>query len=359
MYDEPLALSGAARRHYTGCVDCQARFQTVTEDARQAAVLLVAPAAEFDAARALGRLRPAPVPVTVRARLAPRWGRLWRPLVAVAAAAALVGLLFVTGVGDAAIKIFEPTQVQPVPIPGGAIESTGSLPNLDAYGTTKWTSQPSLHMAAAAATAAADSGLPLLSPTLPASVSGLPVTYGVMNQATGSFTFSAAKAEAAAAKQGKTLPPMPAGMDGSTLYVTIGPAVAQIYGNLGTGKEGQPNPNALPKLVVGEMRVPVVTSTGVTVQQLKDYLLAQPGVSPQLAAAIRSIGDPTTTLPIPYPADLATAHPVTLRGGVQGVAIGDNTGLGYAVIWIKNGLVFGVAGSLSEGEVLGIANSLS
>ena len=61
-----------------------------------------------------------------------------------------------------------------------------------------------------------------------------------------------------------------------------------------------------------------MTSTGVTPTQLEDYLLAQPGISPQLAADIKAIGDPTTTLPIPVPVQFATSSKVTVQG-VQGV----------------------------------------
>jgi len=44
--------------------------------------------------------------------------------------------------------------------------------------------------------------------------------------------------------------------------------------------------------------------------------------------------------------------------GVQGVFVGDSTGLGSALIWSKDGMVFGVAGTLSEAEILAVANSL-
>ncbi len=45
--------------------------------------------------------------------------------------------------------------------------------------------------------------------------------------------------------------------------------------------------------------------------------------------------------------------------GVTGVALGDNTGLGSAVVWVKNGVVYGVAGTLKLSEVLSIANQLT
>jgi hypothetical protein len=41
------------------------------------------------------------------------------------------------------------------------------------------------------------------------------------------------------------------------------------------------------------------------------------------------------------------------------VAVGDNTGLGAGVIWIKGGLVYGVAGTLKQKAILDIANHLS
>jgi len=183
---------------------------------------------------------------------------------------------------------------------------------------------------------------------LPASVTG-PGAFAIVSQGSGSFTFSAAKAEAAAQRQGKALPAMPANIDGSTLYLTVGPAVIESFG-MGAGQQ-------LPSLVVAQARVPRVESTGVSVRQLEDYLLSQPGISPTLAAQIRAIGDPSQTLPIPVPANLATSHPVTVQG-VHGVAIGDSSGLGSAVIWVKDGVVYAVGGTLTEAEVLQVANSL-
>ena len=60
--------------------------------------------------------------------------------------------------------------------------------------------------------------------------------------------------------------------------------------------------------------------------------------------------------PIPVPVGYATSSDVTVQG-VQGVALGDNTGAGAAVVWIK-GHVFFVGGSLKQSEILTIANQL-
>ena len=252
------------------------------------------------------------------------------------------------------MNFFEPQSVQVVPV---SVADLQSLSGLSDYGTFAWTKEPQPQIVTSAAEAASVSGLQ--GPgrgNLPTGVSSM-ITYAAMPEAVGVFTFDAAKAAAAAAKAGKTLPAMPAGMDGSKLTVTVGPAVVEIYGNLNAGAASDPSQLTLPQLVVGASSAPVVTSSGVTTQQLEDYLLSLPGVSPQLAAAIRAVKDPSTTLPIPIPIEYATSKSVTVQG-VDGVAVGDNTGLGAGVIWIKSGTVYGVAGTLKQSQVLDVANHL-
>ena len=124
-----------------------------------------------------------------------------------------------------------------------------------------------------------------------------------------------------------------------------------------TGRAALQREGDIPSLVVAEAAQPRITSTGASVKEIEDYLLAQPGVSPQLASEIRAIGDPSTTLPIPIPMERATAQTVQVQG-VSGLAVGDNTGLGSGVIWEKDGVVYGVAGALPESQILTIANSL-
>ena len=80
-------------------------------------------------------------------------------------------------------------------------------------------------------------------------------------------------------------------------------------------------------------------------------------MSAQLRQQIEAIGDPSETLPIPIPIDAMTADPITIQG-VQGLAIGDSTNLGSGVLWRKNGMVYAVAGAMSENKVLSVAEAL-
>jgi len=351
-FDDEDALTDSDGRHYSACADCQARYAAFADDAQAVAGVLAVPDLKVDVASAFSRVFSAPA-------AQPRFGiRLpivrpaSRPIMGALAAAAVIVALVVTGVAQSALTFFEPKTLQPVPV---SVADLQSLSGLSAYGTFAWTKEPTPQIVTSAAEVSG-LGVPVVR-TLPVGVSTT-VTYAAMQQAVGVFTFDAAKAAAAAAQAGKPLPKMPRGMDGSTLTVTVGPAVIEIFGNLNKGAASDPTQLSLPQLIVGKSTAPVVTSSQVTTQELENYLLSQPGVSPKLAAAIRAIKDPSTTLPIPIPIEFATTTDVKVQG-VKGVALGDNTGLGAAVIWIKSGVVYGVAGTLKQDAILDIANHLT
>ena len=320
------------------------------------------PEQKVDTERALARLRArldreriAPVS---RGASAPRRVavNIWfRGLAAAAMVALVATLLTVSGLAETILTIFEPKQLVAVPI---TTTDLSGAPSFDAYGTLTWTEQPRPYDVPDVRVAAKESGLTVLIPSnLPAGVGA--ARYGVMPKTTATFTFSAEKTRQAAAAQKRTPPPMPANIDGSKLFITGGPAVVAFYddGTQPTGASGANPFTGMPKLIVAQGKPPVVQSDGVTVEQLQSYLLAQPGISPQLAAQIRAIKDPSSTLPVPIPVDMATSKKVTVQG-VEGIFVGDSTGLGSAVIWQKDGIVYGVAGTLTEQQVLAVANSL-
>jgi hypothetical protein len=326
----------------------------VSKDALAISSLMTAPELKVDIASAFNRVRTAPA-----AR--PRFGfrlPVMRPgsrpfLLAFATAVAAIALL-VTAIAEGG-NTFTPQTLTPVPVTMADMEA---LSQLSAYGTVTWTKQPQPQIVTSADQAQTISGLPAPKvASLPTGVSST-VTYAAMGQATAVFTFSSAKAAAAAAQAGKTLPALPAGIDGAQLTVTVGPALAEIYGNLNAAAGSDPTQAGLPQLIVGETSAPVATSSQVTVLQFENYLLAQPGISAELKAAIKAIGDPSTTLPIPIPVQFATSSTVTIQG-VQGLALGDNTGVGAGVIWIKHGIVYGVVGTIKRDDAVNVANQLT
>ena len=361
LYDEPLSGPASERHHYANCATCQARFARVAEDARAAADLLSLPEAKVNARSALAQLELPAVrrPPAVVSRLS-RF-RFTRPLQAAGIAAVLVVAFAIAGISQGLIPVVKPAEkVQVVQVAPSDVNVEG-LPNLSSFGNTKVIVQPELKPGTAADAAALGLALPDRS-----SLTGLPstvpteVNYAIVTKGQGSFTFDAAKAQAAAAKAGKPMPAMPAGMDGSTLMLTVGPAAAEIFGPSPLSQpqgQNQASPE-IPALVIAKANAPVVDSTGVTATQLEDFLASQPGISPSLAAQIRGIGDPITSLPIVIPVDKASATQVTLSDGTPAVEVGDNTGLGSAVIWVKKGIVYGVAGTLTKDQNLAIANQV-
>ncbi|HUX88530.1 MAG TPA: zf-HC2 domain-containing protein [Chloroflexota bacterium] len=257
--------------------------------------------------------------------------KVTRSLVGAAAAAVIAGALVLTPVGSYAqdfLTIFQPTQIAAVPV---TLSEMQSLPGLQNYGSFSHSPQ------------------------------GQPTVV----------------ANAAAAK-GQKAPTIPAHIDGTTLQVSTGPVVAAVYGDpklssqiqsaqsrseaakgTATGSNAAASPDAsnVPPLVVIQTTVPTVRSTGASAKQLEDYLLAQPGISPELAATIRAIGDPSSTLPIPIPVNKAVSHSVNVQG-VTGLAVADSTGLGGGIVWEKGNVIYAVGGSLKESDLLAVANSL-
>ena len=270
-----------------------------------------------------------------------------RPAKWLAAAAGIVIVamtLTATGVADSIFQIFETKQFAAVSVTATDIRTLGELSQ---FGTLTWSAQPAPRPAASLAAASAESGLPAISVTVPGSVTAA-AHYGVVPRTSATFVFDAALARASAAAIARTAPPMPAKLDGSTLVFTGGPALLVTYGSetAGTGM-----------LIVGVAKAPTVASDGASVAEIQGYLLAQPSVSPALAAQIRAIGDPSTTLPIPIPVGQAAAKNVSVHG-TSGLFVGDSTGLGSGVVWQQNGLVYFVGGTLTEAETLAVANSL-
>ena len=82
------------------------------------------------------------------------------------------------------------------------------------------------------------------------------------------------------------------------------------------------------------------------------------GVTSHTAIVARSLGIPAL-VGLHFARQTISEGEMLIVDGVQGVLVGDNTGLGAGVIWIKDGFVYGVGGTLSQDQVLAIARSLS
>lgn len=366
IQDEPLALSAAAQQHLDGCPACQSRAHAIADEAGEVSRLFTLPHIDPAPAPALARLRAAAPASAPRGLAGAVQGIVWRRPRAVRAGAvlALTGALLVgvtvTGAGAQLKTVFAPNHVKPIAIAKGDLRHAQIKPM--EYGTLTWSPAPPEIAVADASTASSHAGLTLLRPaSLPAAVPST-VTYGYMTAATASFRFDAAKLAASAARTGQHVAPMPKAIDGSVLYVNTGPALVTAYGHVPSSGAAPDSAGSamsqLPVLVIAETKAPVVSSSGASATQLESYLLSQPGVPADVAAELRAIQDPTSTLPVPVPAGVKS-RTVTVTGahGGQGVLL--DAGLVTGLVWERDGVIYAVGGQLTADQILQVANSLN
>lgn len=348
LLDEPAGVADADRRHVTDCAHCLGALAGVRADARLVDAALGGPAgADVDVAAGWQRLAAtSPAPAAVGASsggAGRRRAALRRPAVAGLAVAVVL-----TGAGTAAandwLRIFRTEQVAAVAI---SSQDLVALPDLSAYGDLVVTGEPDLREVAGAAAAEAQTGLDVPEvAALPRGVVGEPV-YQVGGAVSATFTFSAERAAQAAAEAGEALPPVPPGLDGSSVRLSAGPGVAQVWAS-STGT---------PALLVGRAVAPTASSTGVPFETVRDHLLQLPGLPADVAAQLRTFTADGVTLPLPVPADEVTTRSVQVDGEAATLLATRDRTLA-AVVWVEDGEVTVVAGALDDSEVLTVAREL-
>jgi hypothetical protein len=353
LLDEPAGVSDADRQHVAGCPQCLNALAAAREDAVLVGAALASEAdVDVDVAAAWRRLStalPTALPATAAERVpAPaRAGRLRELLRRPVVAALAVAMVF-AGAGTAAandwLPIFRTEKIAPVSLSAADLIA---MPDLSAYGELVMTDEPDVRQVSDAAAAAAESGLDVPEVTeLPRGVSGAPA-YQVGGKVSATFTFSAERAAQAAAREGRTLPPPPAGLDGSKVRLVAGPGVALTW----------KSDSGAPALLVGRAVAPTASSSGVAFEVVRDYLLSLPGMPDNVAEQLRTFTADGSTLPLPVPADEVTSRPSMVNDVPATVLQTRNRALA-AVVWVDRGAVTAVAGSLDDDEVLSIARGL-
>jgi hypothetical protein len=354
ILDEPDSVADRDTDHARSCRRCRTRRERIFSDQMVAQRLLGGPQLLPDLDMAWSHVAAAPTP-TGDSRLEHPAPRTWRLAGLSMSSGVAIGSggLVVAGAAAAATltTVFAPTQVAPLPVSQGDLQSFVSALGMNGpaqlvgeaaptgtkqlpFGSVTWSvgsgprTYPTLDQAEAA------SGLAIALPsTLPSGVSDTR-SYAVYPSATATVTFTAS-----------------AGADvaGSSLAFTIGPAVVVTYGSpLGQG---------LPGLGLVAMARPIATSTGATTSELESFLLAQPGIPPDLAREIRLLGNLQTTLPVPTPPGASESSVVV--NNAPAVFLSEDGGLASGVIWEdQQGIVHAVAGPLDEGDVLGVARQI-
>ena len=283
LIDEPAGVTDDDRAHVAGCATCLQALETARADAR-----LVGAALAPSAARRHGRgLGPAlgdaprrPLRHGRRDAVRPAGGG---PAIRRPAVAALSAAVLLTGAGVAAandwLPIFRTEQVAPIEVSSTDLVQ---LPDLSAYGDLAVTAR-ARHASRWPTPRRAEERTGLAVPAvgdLPEGVTGDP-TYQAAGVMSATFTFSAEKAAQAAAAEGEALPPPPAGLDGSSLRLEAGPAVAAVWSQ----------PTGMPTLVVARVVAPTVYSSGVPFDDGARLPAVAPRPAPGLATQLRDLSD--------------------------------------------------------------------
>jgi hypothetical protein len=350
LVDEPAGVTDDDRAHIAACPTCRRALDTARADAQLVGAALAAPGSsgdtDTDAAWARFSTTPA-APARRRTATVAAPGQ-WRRAVRRPAVAALSAALLLTGAGVAAandwLPIFQTEHVSPVEVSSTELVQ---LPDLSAYGDLEVTQEPDTRQVPDAATALEQTGLAVPEVAeVPEGVTGNPA-YQVAGVVGATFTFSAEKAAQAAAAAGEALPTPPPGVDGSKLRLEAGPGVAALWSQ----------PTGVPTLVVARVVAPKVYSSGVPFETVRDYLLSLPGLPDQLAGQLRDLSKDAATLPLLVPAEMVTSSTADVSGEKATVLTSRN-GLFAAVVWVKDGVMTGAAGSLSADELLSVARDL-
>jgi len=347
LVDEPAGVATADREHVADCPVCLSALATARQEAAETGAAL---AVEFDvdvdagwrrlshAATADGRRK---VAVTAPAR---RWHAVLRsPVLAAVGAVALV-----TGAGVAAaadwFQIFRAEQISPVTAPEAELIT---LPELDDLGEIEVTEPVDIRQVAGPEAAAEASGLdaPRVN-ELPQGVTGAP-TYYAAGQASAVFTFSAEKTAQTVAAKGETVPAPPPGLDGSRFRFVAGPGLAEVW----------PEARGVPAMVVARVVAPTAHSSGIPFATARDYLLSLPGLPEDIVAQLRGFTGDGKTLPLFVSSDEMTSATADV-GGTRATVLSSRSGTVSGVVWVDDGVVTAVAGSLSTDEVLSVARGL-
>jgi hypothetical protein len=346
LLDEPAGVADADREHVAGCRACLSALAAAQEDAAvTGAAMGVELTTDVDAGwHRLSHAVAVERRGQVAAAAAPRRRTSLRS--PVVAAFGVVAILAGAGAAAAAdwLQIFRTEQIAPVTVTDADLVE---LPDLSAYGEVEVIEEPNVREVADAAAAQEATGLsvPRVS-ELPQGVTGEP-TFQVGGQLSVLFTFSAEKAAQAAAAAGETLPPPPAGLDGSQFRLVAGPGLAAVWSEA----------RDLPALIAARAVAPTGYSSGIPFETAREYMLSLPGLPEDVASQLRSFSGDGTTLPLPIPAEQVRSSTADV-GGVSANVLTSRDGTMAGVVWVDQDIVTVVAGSLSADEVLSVARGL-
>ena len=158
---------------------------------------------------------------------------------------------------------------------------------------------------------------------------------------------------------------LPATLDGATISLQIPRSVSAQYGNCphqqGNEQPAPPNTAAAPNcLTLLQSPSPVVNvPSDLNIQQLAEIALQLGGMDATKAQEFCKSVDWRTTLVLPVPR-FADSYATVDVNGAEGTLIShhDRRGSQFALIWVKNGIIYGLLGRGDSADALKLAPSI-
>ena len=376
----PQAQQSAAAAHLAECSACQAELQALAARAAQvrAALQTLAPSAAVQPATSHAawhkfedRIQEkTPMSKTI-ARLRP----LWALITLIAVLAVALSFPSVQGLASNFLRLFRVQQVTVLPLDMTSLKDARFDPTVGQAISQAFTDQVKITRQSGkpvevsdAAQASQKAGFAVrLSTDASQTLSRLNVQPGVAFEG----TFDQALAESILETMGKSSLKLPAGLNGAVIKANIPDAVTAAYGqcrynpnpesNTATG--GQSLSIGDNCLMLVQLPSPTVdTPPDLPVAKLAEIGLQVLGVAPQRAAQLANQIDWTTTLVIPVPTGEVNTQTVSVDG-VSATLISQpatTNGLrsSYTLVWVKNGIVYGILGSGDSARGIALGNSL-
>lgn len=371
--DDELDSAERARveNHITVCPQCRARLEEIAAVADRIAGRLSAlegislPRA-IDPQIAFARFKArygggeASAPFFARL-LARRWRAAW--VTGIAALFILLGLAFPFGrsLAQRFLATLRVERVQPVRLDFSALDQNRPLQDLLAKmisDKTVLTIDEKPQPAASAGEASQLAGFTL---RLPAALTDTP-QLTVLGEKAFHLTIDRARLQDIFDQAGRPDLLLPATLDGAVVSVRIPRAVRVLYGDCPHENEDQAlqNPSQRNCTLLLEVPSPAVNVPGdLNLQQLAEIGLQLAGMSATQAREICQTIDWKSTLVLPIPR-YVTSYSVVEVNGTQGTLINQLSRYGnvYALIWVKNGIIYSLVGHGDVSTAVPLANSL-
>jgi hypothetical protein len=375
----PVGQQLQAEQHLAGCPDCRVRLQAVGERAALVGARITAlePQAA-DAPRA-----PAVVLAELRQRqrkdqlpmLKSIFGKrpVWAGLLAVLVLGMAFSLAPVQAWASEFLGLFRVQQVQVLPIDTTQLSSLSNDSSLvkqisqlfsDSVTVSRQPGEPMVASSAAAASQAAGFSVRLLSagPGSPRlTVQGGTAFVVVLNRQ---------RAQGLLDQAGRSDLQLPASIDGATISVDVPKSVTAAYGNCPVPSANEAAQSDTRKITLGafgncillaQLPSPTVnTPPDLNIAQLAEIGLQFTGMSAADAHSFSQSVDWTSTLVIPFPRNAGTYEQVGVDGVTGTLISRDGRGSGgqYSLIWIKNGILYGLTGNGTSQQALALAQSI-